>query len=76
MRKRLSGRSGLKGWKLKEDLDILEKLNILIDFDEGGYLLQIFTKPVFLPFHYVHCSFEITSFCFVGKRRDADIFHS
>lgn len=30
--------------KVKEDMDILEKLNILIDFDEEGYLLQIFTK--------------------------------
>ncbi|GAU98781.1 hypothetical protein RvY_09880 [Ramazzottius varieornatus] len=29
-----------------EDLDMLEKLFILIDFDENGYLLQIFTKPV------------------------------
>ncbi|KAJ3352025.1 hypothetical protein HDU83_008419 [Entophlyctis luteolus] len=29
-----------------EDLDKLEALNILVDFDDGGYLLQIFTKPV------------------------------
>ncbi|OXU27215.1 hypothetical protein TSAR_007041, partial [Trichomalopsis sarcophagae] len=27
-----------------EDLDILQKLKILIDYDEDGYLLQIFTK--------------------------------
>ena len=32
--------------QVKEDLDILEKLNILVDFDENGYLLQLFTKPV------------------------------
>jgi len=32
--------------KIEEDLDTLEKLNILIDFDDNGYLLQIFTKPV------------------------------
>jgi len=32
--------------KVKEDLDILESLNILIDYDDNGYLLQIFTKPV------------------------------
>jgi len=32
--------------KVKEDLDILEKLKILIDYDDNGYLLQIFTKPV------------------------------
>ena len=31
---------------VKEDLDIIEKLNILIDYDDKGYLLQIFTKPV------------------------------
>jgi 4-hydroxyphenylpyruvate dioxygenase len=29
---------------LNEDLDVLKELNILIDFDEGGYLLQLFTK--------------------------------
>lgn len=32
--------------KVTEPLDILEKLHILIDYDENGYLLQIFTKPV------------------------------
>lgn len=31
---------------IKEDLKALKKLNILIDRDEDGYLLQIFTKPV------------------------------
>ena len=30
--------------KVSEDMDMLEKLNILVDFDENGYLLQIFTK--------------------------------
>ncbi|KAJ2140115.1 hypothetical protein IW136_002740 [Coemansia sp. RSA 678] len=29
-----------------EDLDMLEKLDILVDFDDQGYLLQIFTMPV------------------------------
>ncbi|ODH12928.1 4-hydroxyphenylpyruvate dioxygenase [Paracoccidioides brasiliensis] len=32
------------GMKLKEDFEMLKKLDILIDFDEGGYLLQLFTK--------------------------------
>ncbi|XP_072325499.1 4-hydroxyphenylpyruvate dioxygenase [Scyliorhinus torazame] len=32
--------------KVKEDLKKLQELNILVDFDEKGYLLQIFTKPV------------------------------
>jgi len=32
--------------KVKENIDKLEELKILIDFDEKGYLLQIFTKPV------------------------------
>lgn len=34
------------GMRLKEDFDVLEDLGILIDFDEGGYLLQLFTKPL------------------------------
>lgn len=32
--------------KVKEDLDVLQKLKILIDYDDKGYLLQLFTKPV------------------------------
>jgi 4-hydroxyphenylpyruvate dioxygenase len=31
---------------INEDLQALKKLNILIDRDEEGYLLQIFTKPI------------------------------
>ncbi|KAI9503280.1 hypothetical protein GGI25_002800 [Coemansia spiralis] len=31
---------------ISEDLDMLEKLHILVDFDDQGYLLQIFTKPL------------------------------
>lgn len=31
---------------LEEDFKIIQDLNILIDFDEGGYLLQLFTKPL------------------------------
>jgi len=31
---------------IEEDLKELKKLNILIDRDEEGYLLQIFTKPI------------------------------
>jgi 4-hydroxyphenylpyruvate dioxygenase len=31
---------------IKEDLEVLQKLGILIDCDEDGYLLQIFTKPL------------------------------
>ncbi|EAW10509.1 uncharacterized protein ACLA_049810 [Aspergillus clavatus NRRL 1] len=34
------------GLKLDEDIDVLEKLHILVDFDEKGYLLQIFSKHV------------------------------
>jgi len=33
-------------WTLKEDFEEIQSLNILIDFDEGGYLLQLFTKPL------------------------------
>uniref|UniRef100_A0A668S786 4-hydroxyphenylpyruvate dioxygenase n=1 Tax=Oreochromis aureus TaxID=47969 RepID=A0A668S786_OREAU len=41
-------RKKLKTAKIKviEDLDRLQELKILVDFDDKGYLLQIFTKPV------------------------------
>ncbi|KAF2243189.1 4-hydroxyphenylpyruvate dioxygenase [Trematosphaeria pertusa] len=32
------------GMVLNEDFEVLKGLDILIDFDEGGYLLQLFTK--------------------------------
>ena len=32
------------GLRLNQDFETLKKLGILIDFDEGGYLLQLFTK--------------------------------
>lgn len=32
--------------EIDEDIDSLKKLGILVDCDEEGYLLQIFTKPV------------------------------
>lgn len=32
--------------KVVEDMKVLEELNILIDYDDYGYLLQIFTKPM------------------------------
>lgn len=32
--------------QLEEDIEAIRELNILLDFDEGGYLLQIFTKPL------------------------------
>ncbi|KAJ3218834.1 hypothetical protein HK099_004910 [Clydaea vesicula] len=32
--------------KVAEDLKKLEELHILVDYDESGYLLQIFTKPL------------------------------
>ena len=38
----LEGRVG----KIDEPLDELEKLGILVDRDDEGYMLQIFTKPV------------------------------
>ncbi|XP_012943898.1 4-hydroxyphenylpyruvate dioxygenase [Aplysia californica] len=39
-------RENLKNSKVKvvEDLDVLQRLHILIDYDDNGYLLQIFTK--------------------------------
>ena len=44
MRRRL--KTERREWELKEDLEVIEKLNILIDYDERGYLLQLFTKPL------------------------------
>jgi 4-hydroxyphenylpyruvate dioxygenase len=38
----LPGRVG----KIDEDLDVLAELGILVDRDDEGYMLQIFTKPV------------------------------
>jgi 4-hydroxyphenylpyruvate dioxygenase len=35
-----------RNWELKEEFETLERLNILIDYDEQGYLLQLFTKPL------------------------------
>lgn len=32
--------------KVQEDLRMLRELNILIDYDDQGYLLQLFTKPI------------------------------
>jgi len=31
---------------IEEDINILKELRILIDKDDEGYLLQLFTKPV------------------------------
>jgi len=42
LRKRLAA----SGTKVAEDLDTIQELCILVDFDEHGYLLQIFSKPV------------------------------
>ncbi|KAH7155073.1 Glyoxalase/Bleomycin resistance protein/Dihydroxybiphenyl dioxygenase [Dactylonectria estremocensis] len=44
MRQRL--KTDRRNWELKEEFATLERLNILIDYDEGGYLLQLFTKPL------------------------------
>lgn len=34
------------GTKVAEDLNVIQELKLLVDFDEKGYLLQIFTKPM------------------------------
>ena len=31
---------------VRENLDIIEEQGLLLDFDDKGYLLQIFSKPV------------------------------
>jgi 4-hydroxyphenylpyruvate dioxygenase len=42
----IPGRLGKHMSMMKEDLSVIEKLGIMVDADEEGYLLQIFTKPV------------------------------
>ncbi|AXT18806.1 4-hydroxyphenylpyruvate dioxygenase [Flavobacteriaceae bacterium AU392] len=42
----IPGRLGAHKDMMKEDIKELQKLSILVDADEEGYLLQIFTKPV------------------------------
>ena len=39
-------RLSVSSCKVAEDLDVLKSLSILVDYDEGGYLLQIFSQPV------------------------------
>ncbi len=34
------------GWEVKEDHDRIKDLGILVDADDEGYLLQLFTKPL------------------------------
>jgi len=42
----IPNRLGVHRDMMKEDIQELQKLSILVDADEDGYLLQIFTKPV------------------------------
>jgi len=44
--KQLRENLALSKCKIKEDLDRIEELDILIDYDDNGYLLQIFTLPL------------------------------
>ena len=41
-------REGIKdiGLEVEEDIAVIQKNKILVDYDEKGYLLQIFTKPL------------------------------
>mgnify|MGYP000157908072 CR=1 FL=1 len=42
----IPNRLGTHREMMKEDISVLQSLAIMIDADEDGYLLQIFTKPV------------------------------
>ena len=42
----IPNRLGVHRDMMKEDISKLQELSILVDADEDGYLLQIFTKPV------------------------------
>lgn len=51
--KNMAVRLQAAGQELNEDFERIKALDILIDFDEGGYLLQLFTKvsPVLRSLH-------------------------
>lgn len=51
-------------FQIKEDIEVLRKLKILIDYDENGYLLQIFTKNM---------QDRPTLFCEVIQRRNFSV---
>lgn len=53
------------GMKLEEDFEALKNLHILIDFDQGGYLLKLFTK---------HLMDRPTVFVEIIQRRNFDGF--
>ncbi|KAK9452627.1 Glyoxalase/Bleomycin resistance protein/Dihydroxybiphenyl dioxygenase [Dipodascopsis uninucleata] len=55
-----------KGWKIQENVDDLQKLKILVDFDEKGYLLQLFVKE--------HMSNRPTIFYEIIQRGGSDGF--
>lgn len=42
----LRARLSCSSIKVSEDIATLQKLNILVDFDDKGYLLQLFTAPL------------------------------
>jgi 4-hydroxyphenylpyruvate dioxygenase len=42
----LKARLSLSKVNIDHDFELVKKYNILVDFDEGGHLLQIFTKPI------------------------------
>lgn len=42
----LENKLKISNFQIKEDIEVLKKWEILVDFDEKGYLLQIFSKPV------------------------------
>lgn len=46
LRARLAAHNKTAKKPVTEDLDLLQKLKILVDYDENGYLLQIFTRPL------------------------------
>ena len=44
---------------MHEDINELQRLSILVDADEEGYLLQIFTKPLKTDQHYFLKSYNV-----------------
>ncbi|CAO3651417.1 unnamed protein product [Cunninghamella echinulata] len=46
LRKALATHNPKSKRPVTEDLDVLQELKIMVDYDENGYLLQIFTRPL------------------------------
>lgn len=63
------------GMEIREDFERVRELNILVDFDEGGYLLQLFTKVCsLLVGFWEESTDERYSISWIGRRSSSRSF--